>query len=70
MKSMRLKNFIVAVLLMAAAAVQAQMPEMPPVPLDDAVRIGMPGEIQGDKKRFHTDFKRRYYSEKNKRITM
>ena len=37
---MRLKNFIVAVLLMAAAAVQAQMPEMPPVPLDDAVRIG------------------------------
>ena len=37
---MKLRNLIAAVLLMAAAAVQAQMPEMPPVPLDDAVRIG------------------------------
>ena len=37
---MKIRNLIVATLLMVAGLAQAQMPQMPPVPLDDAVRIG------------------------------
>ncbi len=39
-KRMKIRNLIVATLLMVAGLAQAQMPQMPPVPLDDAVRIG------------------------------
>ncbi|MBQ6652300.1 MAG: insulinase family protein [Prevotella sp.] len=37
---MKIRKMILATLLMVAAVAQAQMPQMPPVPLDDAVRIG------------------------------